>query len=62
MQSAADKVLPQGYLKVAVQMMPEEKRSNSTPSPVEFREKTEEEVKETEEVLEQIVSLSDSIC
>ena len=34
----------QGYLKVAVQVMPEEKRNNSTPSPVEFREGGENEV------------------
>ena len=34
----------QGYLKVAVQVMQEEKRSSSTPSPVEFRESGAEEV------------------
>ena len=33
-----------GYLKVAVQVMQEEKRSSSTPSPVEFRESAAEEV------------------
>lgn len=31
-----------GFLKVAVQVMQEEKRAASTPSPVEFRESTEE--------------------
>ena len=33
----------QGYLKVAVQLMQEERRSNSTPSSVEFREQGAEE-------------------
>lgn len=33
----------QGYLKVAIQLMQEERRSNSTPSSVEFREQGAEE-------------------
>ncbi|KAL5269141.1 hypothetical protein ACHWQZ_G002835 [Mnemiopsis leidyi] len=42
----------QGYLKVAVQVMQEEKRSSSTPSPVEFRESG------TEENLSSAISIS----
>ncbi|XP_063683254.1 kinesin-like protein unc-104 isoform X2 [Bolinopsis microptera] len=41
-----------GYLKVAIQVMQEEKRSSSTPSPVEFRESG------TEENLSSAISIS----
>ena len=33
-----------GHLKIAVQIMPEEKRNTSNPSPIEFREPGQEEV------------------
>ena len=39
-----------GYLKVAIQVMQEEKRSSSTPSPVEFRESGTEEVSNADHI------------